>query len=147
MPGDAERTPSTLITQGPGASLHGASPETTSITDSAHTPLNCPPKVEDGALTSGPKWKSVVFTKTHVAVFPLKNVSMDYACMHAKLLQLCPPLCNPMDHSPPGSSVHRILQARILKWVAVPPSRGTSQPRDRTQVPYVSCIGRQVLYH
>ena len=84
VPGDAERTSSTLITQGPGASLHGASPETTSITDSAHTPLNCPPKVEDGALTSGPKWKSVVFTKTHVAVFPLKNVSMDYACMHAK---------------------------------------------------------------
>ena len=39
--------------------------------------------------------------------------------MHAKSLQLCPTFCNPMDSNPPGSSVHRILQARILKWVAI----------------------------
>ena len=38
--------------------------------------------------------------------------------MHAKSLQSCPTLCDPMDSSPPGSSVHRILQARILEWVA-----------------------------
>ena len=49
----------------------------------------------------------------------------------------CPALCNPMDCSPPGSSVHGILQARILRWVAISFSRGSSQPRDRTQV---SCI-------
>ena len=42
-----------------------------------------------------------------------------YACMHAKLLQLCPTLCDPMDSSPPGSSVHRTLQARTLEWVAI----------------------------
>ena len=48
----------------------------------------------------------------------------------AKLLQLCLTLHNPMDYSPPGSSVHGILQARILEWVAMPFSRGTSQPRD-----------------
>ena len=47
-------------------------------------------------------------------------------------------ICNPMDCSPPSSSVHGILQARILEWVAIPFSRGTSQPRDWTQV---SCIG------
>ena len=41
-------------------------------------------------------------------------------------------LCNPKDHSPPGSSIHGILQARILKWVAMPSSRGSSQPRDQT---------------
>ena len=63
------------------------------------------------------------------------------------MLQLCPTLCNPMDCSPPGSSVHGILQARILEWVAVPSSRGPSQSRDWTRVSYVSCIGRQVLYH
>jgi len=40
-----------------------------------------------------------------------------------------------------------ILQARILEWVAMPASRGYSQPRDRTHVSHVSCIGRQVLYH
>ena len=50
---------------------------------------------------------------------------------------------NPMDCSPPGSSVHGILQGRILKWVAIPFSRGSSWPRDQT---YVSCTGRQILY-
>ena len=44
----------------------------------------------------------------------------------------------------PGSSVHGILQARILEWVAVPFSRGSSRPRDRTPVSYISCIGRWV---
>ena len=42
----------------------------------------------------------------------------------------CPTLCDPMDCSPPGFSVHGILQARILEWIAIPFSRGTSQPRD-----------------
>ena len=58
--------------------------------------------------------------------------------------QLCPTLCDLMDCSPPGSSVRGILQARILEWVAVPSSRGSSQARNRTQV---SSIGRQILYH
>ena len=44
-----------------------------------------------------------------------------------------------MDRSPPGSSVHGVLQARILEWVAMPSSRESSQPRDRTRVSYVSC--------
>ena len=47
-------------------------------------------------------------------------------CVHAKSLQSCLPLYDPMDFSPPGSSVHRILQGRILEWVAVPSSRGSS---------------------
>ena len=49
------------------------------------------------------------------------------ACMHA---QSCPTLCNPMDRSPPGSSVHETLQARILECVAVPSCRGSSRPGD-----------------
>ena len=48
--------------------------------------------------------------------------------------QSCPTLCNPMDCSPSGSSVRGILQARILGWVAIPFSRGSSQPRDQIQV-------------
>ena len=48
---------------------------------------------------------------------------------------------------PWGSSVPEILQARTLEWVAMPSSRGSSQPRGQTCVPYVSCIGRRVLYH
>ena len=43
-------------------------------------------------------------------------------------------LCNPMDYSLPGTSVHGILQARILEWVTIPFSRGSSPPRDRTQI-------------
>ena len=54
--------------------------------------------------------------------------------------QSCPILCHPMDCSPPGSSDRGILQARTLEWVAMPSSRGSSRPRDRTQVP--SMAGR-----
>ena len=49
--------------------------------------------------------------------------------------QSCPTLCDPVDYSLPGSSVHGILQARILGWVAIPLSRGSSQPRDQTGPP------------
>ena len=51
--------------------------------------------------------------------------------------QSCPTLCDPTDSNPPGSSVHGILQARILEWIAIPFSRGSSQLRDWT---WVSCI-------
>ena len=51
--------------------------------------------------------------------------------------QLCPALCDPMDCSPLGSSVHGILQARILVWVAMPSFRGSSWPRDGTGVSYI----------
>ena len=54
--------------------------------------------------------------------------------------QLCPTLCNPMDCSSPGSSVRGILQARILEWVAIPFTKGSSQSRDRICVSHVSCI-------
>ena len=52
-----------------------------------------------------------------------------------------------MDCSLPGSSVHGILQARILEWVAIVFSRGFSRPRGRTCVSGVSCVGRRVLHH
>ena len=53
---------------------------------------------------------------------------------HVLVTQSYPTLCHPVDYSLPGSSVHGILQARILEWVAISFSRGSSQPRDRTQV-------------
>ena len=56
-------------------------------------------------------------------------------------------LCDPMTCSPQGSSAHGILSARILEWVAMPPSRGCLQPWDWTHVSCVSCFGRRVLYH
>ena len=66
------------------------------------------------------------------------------ACMHA---QSRPTLCNPMDCSLPGSSLHGIFQARILEWVAISSSRGSSLSKDRTHVSCISCIGRWVLYY
>ena len=62
----------------------------------------------------------------------------------AKLLQLCPTLCDPTDCSLPGSSVLGIFQAKTLEWVAISFSGGSSQPRDWT---CISCLVRQVLYH
>ena len=64
--------------------------------------------------------------------------------VHAESLQSCPTLCDTMDCSPLGFSGPEILQARILEWVAISFSRGSSRPRDRTRV---SCVGRWVLYH
>ena len=55
-------------------------------------------------------------------------------------------LCDPMDCSLPGSSVHGIFQARILEWVAIFSSRGSSQPKDQTRPSCSSCTGRQILY-
>ena len=73
-------------------------------------------------------------------------------CMYAHAhvcsgAQSCPALCSPMDGRLSGSSVHEILQARTLEWVAITSSRGSFQARDRTQVSCVFRIGRQILYH
>ena len=69
----------------------------------------------------------------------MKNLGTWLVC--TKSLQSCLALCNPVDCIPPGSSVHGILQARILGQVAMPSSRGTSQTRDGTCVSWVSCNG------
>ena len=73
----------------------------------------------------------------------LHSPSALHACQVA---QLCPTL-RPYGPQPSGSSVHGILQARILEWVAISSSRGSFQPRDRTRLSYVSRTGGQVLYH
>ena len=78
---------------------------------------------------------ATLWTAAHQAPPPMEFSRQEYwsglpfpspmhACMQAKSLQLCPTLCDPMDSSPPGSSVHSILQARLLEWVAMPSSRG-----------------------
>ena len=63
--------------------------------------------------------------------------TIDTRCL---VTRLCPAACDPMDCSLPGSSVHGILQARVLEWVAISFSRGSSWPRDRTHVSCVSHI-------
>ena len=83
-------------------------------------------------------WMSYLFniikgkmdTLSSCKTFPIFHVSYGLC----SVTQSCPTLCDPMDCSPPGSSVHGILPARILEWVAMPFSRASSQPRDQTQV-------------
>ena len=71
-----------------------------------------------------------------------------FVCVYVfKSLQSCLTLCDPMDGSPRGSSVHGILQARVLVLGAEPSSKGSSWPRNHSCASYLSCIGRQVLYH
>ena len=77
---------------------------------------------------------------------------INIVCAQAKSLQLCPTLCDAMDCSPSGSSVGFSSQkywsgySSILEYWNIPFSRGSSQPRDRTRVSYVSCIARQAFY-
>ena len=68
------------------------------------------------------------------ALILVLNPSSASLWVCAQLLQSCLTLCSPMDCSPLGSSVHGILQARILEWVATPSFIGSSQPRDQTHV-------------
>ena len=89
-------------------------------------------------VTGGLTWHS----SSGFSAFP---VSLSHSSFLVKGLaaQLCLTLCDPVDCSPPGSSVHGMLWARILEWVAMPSSRGSSRPRDQT---HISCIGKQILY-
>ena len=90
----------------------------------------------DGGPTRGPKGESrlhrlnshLMNYKTLGNTFNHTNVRIS----ESKVAQSCPTLCDPMDCSPPGSSVHGVFQARILEWVAISFSRGSSQPRSPT---------------
>ena len=81
-----------------------------------------------------PLWKTIGSSHN----FKMKLLYDPEITPKVKVAQLCPTLCNPMDYSLPGSSVHGILQARILEWVAIPFSRGSCQPRDQTQVSHIA---------
>ena len=76
--------------------------------------------------------------------FFLISAIIDAECPAYPAAKSCSTLCDPMNWRLPGFPVHGISPARILKWVAISFSRGSSRTRDRT---LVSCIGRQVLYH
>ena len=87
-----------------------------------------------------------------LATFRLNASGGMYLCICVSVSMLSrSAICNSLQPhglcSPPGSSVHGISRPRILEWVAMPSSRGASQPRDQTQISSVSCIGRQILYH
>ena len=77
----------------------------------------------------------------------LPENTQDWSPLECTVPRSCPTLCNPTDCSLLGSSVHVILQARILEWIAISSSRGSSWPRDWTHLSYASCISREILYH
>ena len=85
---------------------------------------------------------------------PLSSPSPPFPPLYSIVIRLCCcwvtksclTLCDPMDCSLPGSSVHGIFQARILEWVAISFSRGSSWPRDQTRVSCISCTGTWMLY-
>ena len=95
---------------------------------------------------------SEIWNFVHKSVLPLWGLShlgllvggLKQTCVHA---QSCLTLRDPMDCSPPGSSVYEILQAGILEWVAISSFRGSSWPRDWTQVSCISCISSWILRH
>ena len=107
---------------------------------------SCNPRKDDSFLRSHDSHEPSTFFLGLLQIF-LRMKTMPSLLVHDKSLHSCLTLCNPIDCSPAGSFVHGILQARILEWVAMPSSRGSSWPRDRTWVSYISCIGRWVLYH
>ena len=88
------------------------------------------------------EWIHVYVWLSHLQHSPktITTLLIGYACS-VKSLQLYRTLCNFMDHNPPGSSIHGILQGRKLEWVSMPSSRGSSWPRDQSNISYISCIG------
>ena len=79
----------------------------------------------------------IFFQTRLVLLFQEGSPDSMQTCVHAKSLQSCPTLCDPKDCSLPGSSVHSSLQARILEWVAVSSSRGSSRSKDLAHISYV----------
>ena len=95
----------------------------------------------------GPVVKNLPSNAADKGLTPGQGTQIPHAVGLLNPLQLCPALYEPMDCSPPGSSVHRISQAKILEWAAISSSRGSSRPGDRTRVSSTSCAGRWILDH
>jgi len=74
-----------------------------------------------------------VFIHTQISIFNA-FVNAQKRCRESEVAQSCPTLCDPMDCSPPGTSVNGIFQAKVLEWVAISFSRGSAWPWDWTQV-------------
>ena len=107
-------------------------------------PLPCKYQISGPHSKSAGSFLPSLLPSSFPALVPLNQRLEGNPCVRAILY---PTLCNPIDCSPPGSSVHGIVQARILEWVAIPSSRGSSGPRGQAPVSSASCTGRRILYH
>ena len=94
--------------------------------------------------TKSSHWMLAIYLSGAHSEESMVSCAHTHACAHVH--SIVPDSCEPMDCSPPGSSVRGILQERILEWVAMPSSRGSFQPRDRICASYIPCSGRLVLY-
>ena len=87
-------------------------------------------------------WQNMDFSWKNMEIYTpprcIFGVDFHCWCVLCSATQSCPTLCDPMDCNPPASSVHGILQAKILGWVAISFSRASSPPRDRTHVPCIA---------
>ena len=105
------------------------------------------------------KWEQCHF-QFFITVYNICETHLCFLCMYMSVFisfffhsarcstaKSCPTVCSPLHCSPSGSSVRGISQARILEWVAISSFRGSFQPRDGTRISYISCIGRELLYH
>ena len=88
-------------------------------------------------------WSLLIISSIHSNMYilipnsyfiPPRHLPFLISKIKMKVTKSCLTLCNPMHCSPPGSSVHGLFQARVLEWVAISFSRGSSQPRDRTHI-------------
>ena len=94
-------------------------------------------KIQNGKL----KW-NFTWTVNNFLVYLMQYLGYECVLSRFSTIQLC---ATPWSST--GFSVHGILQARILEWVAMPSSRGSFQPKDQTLISHVSCIGQWVLHH
>ena len=140
--------------------LNGLQPLESSVTETVRHAYPSPPTSYLGC--GGEAWRQT----WAISPPPSSQVSADEICefsplrrgphqsvsgrgaqsVSAQFLQSSPTLCDPVDGSPPGSSVHGISQSRILEWVAISSSRGSSLLRDQTHASYGNCNGRWILY-
>ena len=117
-----------------------------SYNNNKELPLRAQVRMDEIILTLCPSSPRLDVLSENLGMsFKVIDFSINLDCALCSVTQLCMTLWNPMDCSPPGSSVHGIFWARILKWVAICFFRGSSQPRDWTHVSCVSCIGRWIL--
>ena len=122
-------------TSPPGSSVHGDSP-------GKNTRVGCHSLLQGIFLTQGSNssllhCRQVLCCLSHQGS-PIDHERKKERKKESEVAQSCLTLCDPVNCSPPSSSVHGILQARVLEWVAIPFARGSSRPRDRTRVSLVA---------
>ena len=108
--------------------------------------INHPSFVQQEPIQVGPEpfwWSLIASLLSRMTRYCRFIFHISWVCVLSRV-QL---FVTPWTVAPPGYSVHGVFQARILEWVAISSSRESSHPRNQTCISFISCIGRQILYH